>query len=149
MTRLCAPRSSCLTRMKRKRTSRLGHQRAGVALLEVIVASGLMLIAIVPILKALTTAQVTSRLVEQKTHCLALAQAKVSEIQAKSIGNFETDYSVTGASLGGGCLCNVVDSSSATLKKLSVAVGHDHDGNGSITGREIMVTLVTQIAKRN
>jgi len=127
------------------------HERrhsAGVALLEVIVASGLLVIGVVPILKALTTAQVTSRLVDQKTHCLTLAQAKQGEIAARSIGNFDASYAETGTSLDGNYLCNVTDNGHASLKTISVAVGFDHDGNGSIAGREIMVTLTTLVAKR-
>ena len=135
--------------MKRTRTSRSRRQRAGVALLEVIVASSLMLISIIPILKALTTAQVTSRLVEQKTHSLALAQAKMSEIQARSIGAFDTDYNSNWSPLEGSYLCYVKDDGHATLKTITVSVGYDHDGNGSLAGREVMVTLVTLVAKRS
>lgn len=135
--------------MKRKSKVRNRRHRAGVALLEVIVASGLMLIGIVPILKALTTAQVTSRLVEQKTHCLALALAKMSEIQAKSIYDFDSSYSASWSSLEGNYLCTVIDSGGSTLKSMGVWVGYDHDGNGGCTGREIMVQLNTLIAKRN
>jgi Tfp pilus assembly protein PilV len=134
--------------MRRTNQIRARRHRAGVALLEVIVASGLLIIGVVPILKALTTAQVTSRLVDQKTHCLTLAQAKMNEIAARSIGNFETSYAETGTSLDGNYLGNVTDNGHASLKTISVAVGHDHDGNGSITGREIMVTLTTLMAKR-
>jgi hypothetical protein len=119
-----------------------------MALLEVVMASGLMIVAVVPILKALTTAQVTSRLVEQKTRSLALGQAKLDEIKARSIGSFATSYSESGTSLEGSYLCNVTDDGHATLKTISVITGYDHDGNGSLAGREIMVTLTTLVAKR-
>ena len=87
--------------MRPRNKTRDRRHRAGVALLEVIVASGLLIIGVVPILKALTTAQVTSRLVDQKTHCLTLAQAKQGEIAARSLGSFETSYAETGTSLEG------------------------------------------------
>jgi len=90
----------------------------------------------------------TSRLVEQKTHSLDLAQAKVGEIRAKAIGAYATDFSETGTSLEGNYLCNATDDGHATLKTISVTVGYDHDGNGSLTGREQMVTLTTLVAKR-
>lgn len=124
------------------------RRRAGAALLEVIVASALLLLGVVPILRALTTAQMTSRLVEQKTHCLDLAQAKMDEIKAKAINAYGTDYAETATSLGGDYLCNVTDDGHATLKTISVTVGHDHDGSGALTGRESMVTLTTLVAKR-
>jgi len=134
--------------MKQTTTIRYRRHRAGLALLEVIVASGLLIIGVVPILKALTTAQVTGRLIEQKTRSLALAQAKLGDIKARTIGNFATNYAETGTSLEGSYLCNVTDDGHATLKTISVIAGYDHDGNSSITGLEIMVTLTTLVAKR-
>ena len=124
------------------------RHRAGVTLVEVIMASSLLVIAVVPILRALTTAQTTGRIVEQKTVSLALAQGKLREIRARAIIDFDTGFAETGTALQGSYLGNVTDDGHATLKTISVAVGYDNDGNGSITGREILVTLTTLIARR-
>jgi Tfp pilus assembly protein PilV len=129
-------------------TTHSNRHRAGVTLVEVIMAASLLVIAIVPILKALTTAQVTGRLVEQKTVSLALAENKLKEIQAQAIVEFATDFAETGTALQGSYLGNVTDDGQATLKTISVSVGYDHDGSGGITGREILVSLTTLVAKR-
>ena len=131
-----------LTRAKNRR-------QAGVSIIEVVVAASLLLVAVVPILKALTTAQVTSRIVERETQSLVLAQGKVSDIQGRAVYDFSSSYDETGTSLGGSYLCNVSDNEHATLKTLSVSVGYDLDGNGSLVASEIQVTLTTLAAKRD
>ena len=112
-------------------------------------ASSLLLVAVVPILRALTAAQVTGRIVERKTQSLALAQAKISDVQARVSYDFSSGYDETGTSLGGSYLCNVSDNEGTTLKTVSVSVGYDLDANGSLAADEVLVTLTTLIAKRD
>lgn len=129
---------------------RTRHRRqAGVTIVEVVVASALLLIGVVPILKAMTTAQVTGRVVEQKTKSLILAQGKISEIQARCLLSYDSNQSQTDVVLDGHFLCNVSDNGHASLKTISVSVGHDSNGNGSLGSSEVMVTLTTLIAKRS
>jgi Tfp pilus assembly protein PilV len=132
-----------------KLTHAKNRRQAGVSIIEVVVAAALLLVVVVPILRALTAAQVTRRTVEQETQSLVLAQAKVSEIQGVTVYNFSSNYDETGTSLGGSYLCNVSDNEHATLKTLSVSVGYDADGNGSLASSEIKVTLTTLVAKRD
>lgn len=124
------------------------RRQAGTSIIEVVVAASLLLLVVVPILRALTAAQATSRVVEQETQSLVLAQAKVSEIQGRAVYDFSSNYDETGTSLGGSYLCNVSDNEDDTLKTLSVSVGYDLDGNGSLASSEIQVTLTTLVAKR-
>jgi hypothetical protein len=47
-------------------------------------------------------------------------------------------------------LCNVTDSATANpdLKKITVEVGYDGNGNGTLSSGEVEVTLATYIARR-
>ena len=64
------------------------HAPAGFTLTEVVVASALLIVAISPILKALTSAHLNTTIIEHKTRSLTLAQAKLDEIKARSIYNY-------------------------------------------------------------
>ncbi|MFB0524566.1 MAG: hypothetical protein ACETVZ_03435 [Phycisphaerae bacterium] len=132
-----------------ERSRRIANRFAGFTLTEVIVASTLLILAIVPILKALTTAHVSTTIIERRTHSLILAQAKLDEIKARSIYNYGSTFTETNSSLDGSYLGNVEDSSvSSNLRKITVTVGYDLNGNSNLADDEIEVTLATYIAKR-
>jgi Tfp pilus assembly protein PilV len=125
----------------------------GVTLTEVIIASALLFVAIVPILKALTSAQLTTRTIEYRSRSLILAQAKLEEVKAKSIYDYTNDgdsFNESNTDLGSSYLCNVIDVDVTVdlLKQISVSVGCDQNGNGSLSGDEIEVTLTTYLARR-
>ena len=133
--------------MRRTRTK--ARRQTGISIVEVVVAAALLLLAVVPILKALTTGQVTARIADQTTQSLALAQSKMSDIQARADYSFTSSCDESGTSLKASYLCNVSDDEHATLKTVSVSVGYDQDGNGSLASDEVLVTLTTLIAKRS
>jgi type II secretory pathway pseudopilin PulG len=121
---------------------------------EVVVASLLLGVAMIPILKALTNANLSTIVIEQKTRSLTLAQAKLDEIKARSIyhytnsGKFFTEDS---NSLDGLYLCKVSDPNDGpggNLRTITVSVGYDLNGNGFLAPDEIQVTLATLIARR-
>ena len=121
----------------------------GFTLTEVIIASALLIIAIVPILKALTSAHVTSTIIEHRTRSLTLAQARLDEIRARSIYDYSSNYIETSTSLDGSYLCDVKDTSKGTdLREIEISVGYDINDNSTLDGDEIEVTLTTLIAKR-
>lgn len=125
------------------------HAPAGFTFTEVIVASSLLILAMVPILRALTQAHLGSVIIERRTRCLTLAQTKLDDVKARSIYNWAVDFDETGTSLDGAYLCNVDDTSAGTdLKRLTVSVGYDLDGNSQLAAQEIDITLVTLVAKR-
>jgi hypothetical protein len=105
-------------------------------------------VAIVPILKALGTAHLMTVRIEQKTQSLAWAQTKLEEIKARSVYNYEDSFSVTSLSLDGSYLCNVTDDAASELRTISVTVGYDLDGSGTLSAEEAEVTLTTSIARR-
>ena len=122
--------------------------KKGFTLPEVVVAAALLLIAIVPILKALTQANLNSVIIERRTQSLCLAQGKLNQIKARSIYNFDSISTQSNEILNGSYLCNTTISGSGDLKAVSVSVGQDLDGSGTLTSDEFEVTLQTQIARR-
>ncbi|MBL7185860.1 MAG: hypothetical protein ISS70_06015 [Phycisphaerae bacterium] len=129
--------------------SKLSNRLAGFTFTEVVMASALLVVAIVPILKALTSAHVTSSIVERRTVSLILAQGKLDEIKARSIYRYDDTFTETNLSVDGSYLCNVVDSAvSADLRQITVSVGYDLDGNTVLDAGEIEVTLATLLARR-
>lgn len=127
------------------------HQKRkkGFTITEVVVASGLLIIAIIPILKALTGVHISSRIIEHRTNSLIYAQAKLDEVKARSIYNYDDSFSQTNSVISGSYLCNIDDTSiNSNLRKITVSVGYDSDDNSLLGSSEIELTLSTLIAKR-
>ena len=125
------------------------NQAAGFTLTEVVVASTLLAIAIVPILKALTTAHLNTAIIERRTRSLVLAEAKLDEIKARSIYHYGDTFAEADSSLDGSYLGSVEDvSAGSNLRKITVSVGYDLNGNNNLDANEIEVTLATLIARR-
>jgi len=122
----------------------------GFTFTEVIVASSLLILAMVPILRALTQAHLGSVVIERKSRCLTLAQTKLDDIKARSIYNWVgPPFTETNTSLDGAYLCNVLDvGQGANLKKITVKVGYDLNGNGVLGADEVEIELVTFVARR-
>jgi type II secretory pathway pseudopilin PulG len=121
----------------------------GFTITEVVVASALLIIAIVPILKALTSAHVTNTVIERKTRSLTLAQAKLDEIRARSIYNYSSTFMETSTSLDGPYLCDVKDTSKGTdLREIVISVGYDLNANNVLETDEVDVTLTTLVVRR-
>lgn len=119
----------------------------GMTLTEVAVASAILAIAMVPMLRALTMAQMTCTAVERKTQSLILAQGKLEEIRARSIHYYADPFSESSEPLAGGYLCNVEDDQDADLRLVSVAVGWDADSDGHLSDEEKQVRLTTYVAR--
>ncbi len=125
------------------------NRAAGLTLTEVVVASTLLAIAIVPILKAMTTAHLNTAIIERRTRSLMLAEAKLDEIKARSIYNYGDTFAEADSSLDGSYLGSVEDvSAGSNLRKITVSVGYDLNANSNLEADEIEVTLSTLIARR-
>jgi len=123
--------------------------KSAFTLPEVVVASALLVIAIVPILKALTQINLNSALIERRTKCLCLAKTQINELQAKSIKNFDDNFSQNNLSLENLYLCNISSQTvNSNLKAVTVSIGMDKNQNGSLAGDEIEISLQTQLARR-
>jgi len=130
--------------------SKSNRRHKGLSIIEVAMASVLLIVAMVPILKNLTRAQKLSNEMERKTYALVLAQGKLDEIKVRSIYNFDSIVSLNNVAFPGtSYLCNVVVTTASTdLKQITVEVGHDDNGDGTLTGDKIEVTLATYVARR-
>jgi hypothetical protein len=132
-----------------RRKLKIANRYKGVTLVEVIMASALLVAMLVPTLKALTGAHVTAAIVEQKTRSLMLAQAKLDDIKARSVYSYGDAFTETGTPVDGSYLCNVVDNAvSADLRQITVSVGYDLDGDSTLDAGEIEITLATLVARR-
>ena len=132
-----------------RRKLKIENRCAGFTLTEVVVASGLLIIAIVPMLRALTSSYLNTVVIERKTRCLTLAVAKLDEIRAQSIYHYSDSFTETNSSLDGSYLCDVADVPSGdNLRRITVSVGYDLDGNNVLQPDEIEVILATFVAKR-
>jgi len=128
---------------------RVRKKPGGFTLTEVVVASTLLILAIVPILKALTGSYLASASIEQKTSSLFLAQAKLNEIKARSIYDYASSLDETNTALGDSYFCSVNDVAvHADLRGMTITVGYDSDGDNTLDGNEVLVTLVTRLARR-
>ncbi len=134
------------------RHSNTNRRCGGLSIIEVTTASVLLIVAMAPILLSLTKANLWSTQIERKTQSLVLAQGKLDNIRAVSIYNFGASGSFTASNvvLGGSYLCNVTDTTITPnyLKQITVSVGYDSSGNGTLTSNEVLVTLTTYIANR-
>lgn len=137
-----------LTRLFRTEAPSI-KKSGGFTLTEVIIATSLLIIAIVPILKALTGAHVTSAIIERRTRSLTLAQTKLDDIRARSIYDYSSTYTETSTPLDGSYLCDVEDTSvGAELREIEISVGYDLNGNSTLEANEFEITLTTLIANR-
>jgi hypothetical protein len=113
-------------------------------------ASALLIIAMVPILKALTSGYVTTVIIQRRINSLMLAQAKLDEIRARSIYNYTSgSFTQSHLSLDGSYLCNISDNpESSNLRKIIISVGYDVNSNNQLESDEVEVTLATFFARR-
>ncbi len=122
---------------------------SGLTLTEVVIASALLIVAMVPILKGLTSAYLGTTIIERKTKSLILSQARLDEIKARSVYNYSQSFAENNLSLDGSYLCNVADESAGSnLRKITVSVGFDLNGDNVLDSDEIEVTQATYVAKR-
>lgn len=132
-------------RMMAKRT--VPSRRRGMTLTEVVVGSALLVVAIVPILKALTIAQSTAGTIERRTRSLVLAQSKLDEIRAASIRHYGDSFQETSGDLGDSYRCNVTDDQDPKLRLVTVSVGQDIDADGQLDPEEVEVRLASYLAR--
>lgn len=135
--------------MSRPPSSILRH-RHGTTLTEVIVASALLALSMIPLLKALATAHVMDRVIDRKSTSLLLAQRELETIRAWSLYHYGASCAVDSRTLPDGYLCRVTDETHPTLemKTVTVSVGWDRNGDGVLSAEEVEVSLCTQVARR-
>ncbi len=124
---------------------------AGLTLIEVVAASVLLVVVMIPILKCLTISHITSIKIEHKTRSLILAQAKLDQIKVRSIYDYTNEgdtFTESNVSLGDSYFCNITDDSVDPLKTITVSVGFDSNGDLALSTGEVETSLATLIARR-
>jgi len=121
---------------------------AGVTLTEAVVASTLLLLSIIPLLKAMTATHGMDRAIERKSWSLLLAQQELERIRARSVYEYDQSFRASSQGLHDGFLCNVADDEHPTLRTVAVAVGFDRNGDGALAADEVEVSLCTSLARR-
>ena len=143
----CVPKAPLVK--KREESDR--RRVMGFTIIETVVASSLLAISFIPILRGLTNVHRNTTIIEHKTISLALAQSKLDEIKVRSIYSYSTDYNESSTTLGeegDAYLCNVTDDQNASLRTIAISVGYDENGDAVLSGGEVSITLKTYLAKR-
>ncbi len=124
-----------------------GCHHSGVTLAEVIVASALLVIAIAPLLRALTAARVEDRAIERRSWSLLLAQQELECIRAHCLHQYDGCYRADSRPIRDGYLCTVADDGDGRLRTVTVSVGLDQDNDGVLATDEVEVSLSTRLAR--
>jgi len=133
------------------RELKIAGRFAGLTIIEVVAASILLVVVMVPILRCLTIAHASTIKIEHKTRSLMLAQAKLDQIRVRSIYDYTNSgasFAENSTSIDGSYLCNVTDNSGDPLKAVTVSVGFDSNGDSTLSAGEVEATVATLIARR-
>jgi Tfp pilus assembly protein PilV len=121
----------------------------GLTLLEVVLASVLLVAAAVPILNAATRAVTLAQEVEWRTRATFRAQAEMENVLGLAAQDFNRDFTKNSADLGDGYRVTVQQSLLTAIKKtILVKIGRDKNGNAILDDSEVLVTLGTVVANR-
>ena len=129
--------------MKKRQRARC----SGVTITEAVVASGLLLVCAVPLLKALAVAQAADRAMERRSWSLLLAQQQMEQLRARCAERYDACYRADSTPLRDGYLCTIDDDEAPALRTVTVSVGLDRDENGVLSPHEVEVSLATRLAR--
>lgn len=117
-----------------------------ITLMEVLIASALLAVALVPIFQVLTRGMTLARDVQLRTTAAFLAEKEMETALATAAEDFSVDLTKSSKDLGDGYLVTIDGGQEALRKTFSVQVGWDTDGDGTLDGDEVLVTFVTRAA---
>jgi len=117
-----------------------------MTLIEVLIASALLAVALVPIFQVLTRGMTLARDVQLRTTAAFLAEKEMETALATAAEDFGVDLTKPSKDLGNGYLVTVNGVDENLRKTFSVQVGWDTDGDGTLDGDEVLVTFVTRAA---
>ena len=124
-------------------------RRRGLTLVEVVVASALLVAGLIPVLRALTLSHASRLQIERQSCSLILAQGVLARLRAELACDYAESVAVNSRSLPEGYLATVTDDGDAACRTLSVRVGFDVDGNRRLSDDEVCVTLTSAVARLN
>jgi len=117
-----------------------------ITLMEVLIASALLAVALVPIFQVLTRGMTLARDIQLRTTAAFLAEKEVETALAAAAEDFGVDLEKSSEDLGDGYLVMIDGVEEGLRKTFSVQVGWDTDGDGTLDGDEVLVTFVTRAA---
>jgi hypothetical protein len=121
----------------------------GLTLLEVVLASVLLVAAAVPILNAATRAVTLAQDIDWRTRATFLAQREMENVLAVAAENYSQDFTRNSADLGDGYRVTVQQSLLPVIRKtILVKVGRDKNGNAILDDNEVLVTLGTVVVDK-
>ena len=121
-------------------------RQSGLTLLEVLVASVLLGIALVPAFDMVTRGMVLARDVEVRSRAVFLAEREMETALAAAGQDFGTSLAKQSADLGGGYRATVTETVSGLKKTVAVQVGFDADRNRTLSSGEVLATFATVVA---
>ncbi|HET6440946.1 MAG TPA: prepilin-type N-terminal cleavage/methylation domain-containing protein [Phycisphaerae bacterium] len=121
-------------------------RRIGLTLMEVLVASALLGIALVPAFDMVTRGMVLAHDVEVRTRAVFLAEREMETALAKATENFSTSLAKPSADLGDGYRTTVTETVSGLKKTITVQAGFDTNKNGVLGSDEVLASFATIVA---
>ena len=118
---------------------------SGVTLAEVLVASALLGVALVPAFDMVTRGLVLARDVQTRSTAAFLAEREMEDALAKAARNFSLNVAKSSQPLGDGYLVTVTQTVGSRRKTVHVEVGHDADASGALSAGEVLVALSTLV----
>ncbi len=119
----------------------------GVSLVEVVVASGLLVTSLIPVLRALTVAQITAHRIALTSRSLVVAQGRLERIRAEAEMNYRQSFAVDSKDCGDSYLATVLDDADPACRRVIVSVGYDRDESQTLSADECLVTLTSCVAR--
>lgn len=121
--------------------------RRGISLVEVVVASALLVASLVPVLRAMTVSQITARRIARTSQSLIIAQGTLERLRARAESDYDQSLAVEASSPTEGYWVSVTDNAHPVLREVTVSVGYDGDQSQTLSADEIRVVLTTCIAR--
>ena len=127
-----------------------GLKAKGFTFVEVLASILILAGVITPFILYAADNLAISMEIERRVKSTLLAEVELEKIKNILRKSFETDFATWPSGLGDSYLAGRTSTDvSSTLKIIGVSVGYDADKSGSLGTDEIMVTLITQYAKRS
>ncbi len=126
----------------------MGPRRRGnraVTLVEVLVASALLGVALVPVFDMVTRGLVLSQEVQRRSQAVLLAEREMEDALAKAARDFSLSLAKTNQPLGDGYLVTVTQVAGSRRKTLHVEVGRDVDASSTLSAGEVLAALSTLV----
>lgn len=120
--------------------------RAGLTLVELVLASALLAVAAAPVLNALGHGLLLAQQIERRTRATFLAQQRMEQVLADAADNYNQNFTRINESLGGGYYVTVRQAAAGAItKNITVEVGRDTSGNGLLDASEVLVAIATSV----